>query len=57
MNDRIDVFVIGGGINSAAVARDTSDRGLSVKLAEKGDYAQATSPATSKQNVPVSVSG
>ena len=48
MNDSIDVFVIGGGINGAAVARDAIGRGLTVKLAEKGDYAHATSSASSK---------
>ncbi len=48
MKDRIDVFVVGGGINGAAVARDAAGRGLSVVLAEKGDYANATSSASSK---------
>ena len=48
MKDRIDIFIIGGGINGAAVARDAAGRGLSVKLAEKGDYAQETSSASSK---------
>jgi len=43
----IDLFVIGGGINGAAVARDAAGRGLSVMLAEKGDYACATSSASS----------
>ncbi len=48
MKDRVDVFIIGGGINGAAVARDAAGRGLSVILAEKGDYANATSSASSK---------
>jgi glycerol-3-phosphate dehydrogenase len=43
-----DVLVIGGGINGAAVARDAAGRGLKVMLAEKGDYARATSSASSK---------
>lgn len=43
----VDLFVIGGGINGAAVARDAAGRGLSVMLAEKGDYACATSSASS----------
>jgi glycerol-3-phosphate dehydrogenase len=44
----VDLFVIGGGINGAAVARDAAGRGLSVYLAERGDYACATSSASSK---------
>jgi glycerol-3-phosphate dehydrogenase len=44
----IDLLVIGGGIHGAAVARDAAGRGLKVMLAEKGDYAQATSSASSK---------
>jgi len=43
-----DVLVIGGGIHGAAVARDAAGRGLKVLLAEKGDYACATSSASSK---------
>jgi glycerol-3-phosphate dehydrogenase len=43
-----DVVVIGGGIHGAAVARDAVGRGLRVMLAEKGDYASATSSASSK---------
>ena len=43
-----DLLVVGGGINGAAVARDAAGRGLSVYLAEAGDYAHATSSASSK---------
>jgi glycerol-3-phosphate dehydrogenase len=43
-----DVLVVGGGIHGAAVARDAAGRGLRVILAEKGDYACATSSASSK---------
>jgi glycerol-3-phosphate dehydrogenase len=43
-----DLLVIGGGIHGAAVARDTAGRGLKVMLADKGDYACATSSASSK---------
>ena len=43
-----DLLVIGGGIHGAAVARDAVGRGLKVMLAEKGDYASATSSASSK---------
>ena len=43
-----DVLVVGGGIHGAAVARDAAGRGLKVMLAEKGDYACATSSSSSK---------
>lgn len=43
-----DVLVAGGGINGAAIARDAAGRGLSVLLAERGDYGCATSSASSK---------
>jgi glycerol-3-phosphate dehydrogenase len=46
-SEPVDVFVIGGGINGAAIARDAAGRGLSVMLAEKGDYAGGTSSASS----------
>lgn len=44
----VDLLIIGGGVNGAAVARDAAGRGLKVMLAEKGDYAAATSSASSK---------
>jgi glycerol-3-phosphate dehydrogenase len=44
----VDLLVIGGGIHGAAVARDAAGRGLKMMLAEKGDYACATSSASSK---------
>ncbi|MBL4838688.1 MAG: glycerol-3-phosphate dehydrogenase [Kordiimonadaceae bacterium] len=43
-----DVFVIGGGINGAGIARDAAGRGLTVTLAEKDDLAAHTSSASSK---------
>ena len=43
-----DLFIIGGGINGCAIARDAAGRGLSVTLAEQGDLAQATSSASTK---------
>ena len=46
--DHVDLFVIGGGINGCAIARDASGRGLTVTLAEKDDLAQATSSASTK---------
>ena len=44
----VDLLVIGGGIHGAAVARDAAGRGLKIMLAEKGDYASATSSSSSK---------
>jgi len=43
-----DVLIIGGGINGAGLARDLALRGLSVLLAEKGDFASGTSSASTK---------
>lgn len=43
-----DLFVIGGGINGTGIARDAAGRGLSVRLAEQGDLAGATSSASTK---------
>jgi glycerol-3-phosphate dehydrogenase len=46
--DQIDVLVVGGGINGAAIARDAAGRGLSVLLCEQDDLAAHTSSASSK---------
>lgn len=43
-----NLLIIGGGINGAGIARDASGRGLSVALCDKGDFAGATSWASSK---------
>lgn len=43
-----DVFIIGGGINGAGIARDAAGRGLTVGLCERADFANATSSASSK---------
>lgn len=50
MNDSrmIDLFIIGGGINGAGIARDAAGRGLSVILCEKDDLAQGTSSRSGK---------
>lgn len=50
MNDipKIDLFVIGGGINGAGIARDAAGRGLSVVLCEKDDLAEGTSSRSGK---------
>jgi glycerol-3-phosphate dehydrogenase len=44
----VDLLVVGGGINGTGIARDAAGRGLSVALVEKGDFACATSSASSK---------
>lgn len=46
--EKFDLLIVGGGIHGTAVARDAAGRGLKVMLAEKGDYACATSSASSK---------
>ncbi len=43
-----DLFVIGGGINGAGIARDAAGRGLSVVMCEKGDLAEGTSSRSGK---------
>jgi glycerol-3-phosphate dehydrogenase len=48
MDQGVDLLVVGGGVNGAAVARDAAGRGLSVVLCERGDLAGATSSASSK---------
>jgi glycerol-3-phosphate dehydrogenase len=45
---RVDLLIIGGGVNGAGIARDAAGRGLSVMLCEQGDLAGATSSASSK---------
>jgi glycerol-3-phosphate dehydrogenase len=47
-NGACDLFVIGGGINGAAVACDAAGRGLSVALADERDFAEGTSSRSSK---------
>ncbi|MEM8578253.1 MAG: glycerol-3-phosphate dehydrogenase [Pseudomonadota bacterium] len=48
MDEPVDLFVIGGGINGCGIARDAAGRGLSVVLAEKADLGGATSSASTK---------
>lgn len=43
-----DIFIIGGGINGAGIARDAAGRHLKVGLCERGDLAGATSSLSSK---------
>jgi glycerol-3-phosphate dehydrogenase len=47
-SDPYDLLIIGGGIHGAGVARDAAGRGLRVALCEQGDFAGATSSASSK---------
>ncbi|MET3926603.1 glycerol-3-phosphate dehydrogenase [Devosia sp. 2618] len=47
-SDSVDIFVIGGGINGASIARDAVGRGYSVALAEMNDLASGTSSAATK---------
>ena len=48
MNAVNDIFIIGGGINGAGIARDASGRGLKVALADMGKVGQATSSWSTK---------
>jgi glycerol-3-phosphate dehydrogenase len=48
MADKVDVFVIGGGVNGCGIARDAVGRGYSVALAEMNDLASGTSSWSSK---------
>src|SRR3990167_8629358 len=43
-----DLWILGGGINGAAIAADAAGRGLSVFLSDKDDFAAHTSSASSK---------
>jgi glycerol-3-phosphate dehydrogenase len=45
---RFDLLVIGGGIVGAGIAEAASAHGLKVALVERGDFASATSSASSK---------
>jgi glycerol-3-phosphate dehydrogenase len=45
---KVDVLVVGGGINGAGIARDLAGRGAKVLLCEKDDLAQHTSSSSTK---------
>jgi glycerol-3-phosphate dehydrogenase len=45
---KVDLFVIGGGINGTGIARDAAGRKLSVALCEKDDLAEGTSSRSGK---------
>lgn len=48
MNETVDIFIIGGGINGTGIARDAAGRGQNVVLVEQADLGGATSSASSK---------
>ena len=43
-----DVFVVGGGINGAGIARDAAGRGYRVTLCDHGDFGSGTSSVSTK---------
>ncbi|MCF4008710.1 glycerol-3-phosphate dehydrogenase [Rheinheimera sp. UJ63] len=45
---KVDVVVIGGGVNGTGIAHDAAGRGLKVLLCEQADLASATSSKSSK---------
>lgn len=47
-SQQFDVLVIGGGIIGAGIAEAATAHGMSVALVERGDFASATSTASSK---------
>jgi len=48
MSENFDLFIIGGGINGAGIARDAAGRGLKVCLVDKGKIGNATSSWSTK---------
>ena len=48
MSDIYDIFILGGGINGAGIARDAAGRGLKICLADKGEIGGATSSWSTK---------
>ena len=48
MKNLYDIFIIGGGINGAGIARDAAGRGLKVFLVDKGKVGSATSSWSTK---------
>lgn len=48
LGEEVDLFVIGGGINGAGIARDAAQRGLKVAVVELADVASGTSSRSSK---------
>ena len=48
LNREFDLAIVGGGITGLSIAREAARSGYSTLLLEKGDFAGATSSATSK---------
>tara|TARA_B100000674_G_scaffold462044_1_gene441727 strand:+ start:283 stop:1434 length:1152 start_codon:yes stop_codon:yes gene_type:complete len=48
MSEVFDLFIIGGGINGAGIARDAAGRNLRVCIADKGEFGGATSSWSTK---------
>lgn len=48
MEEVFDIFIIGGGINGAGIARDAAGRNLKVGLSDKGEIGGATSSWSTK---------
>ena len=48
MEEMFDIFIIGGGINGAGIARDAAGRNLKVGLSDKGEIGGATSSWSTK---------
>ena len=48
LDEIYDLAIIGGGVNGCGIARDAAGRGVSVVLFEQGDFAGATSSASTK---------
>ncbi|WP_216654779.1 glycerol-3-phosphate dehydrogenase/oxidase [Pseudogemmobacter hezensis] len=44
----IDVLILGAGVNGAGTFRDIAEQGLSVVIADKGDFSSGTSAAPSR---------
>ena len=45
---KVDLLIVGGGINGVGIARDAAGRGLSVLLCEQNDLGSGTSSASTK---------
>ena len=48
MSEIYDLFIIGGGINGAGIARDAAGRNIKVCLVDKGEIGGATSSWSTK---------
>ena len=48
VRDPVDLLIIGGGINGAAIARDAAMRGIRTAMVDKGDFGWGTSGRSSR---------